>query len=208
VAGVDTSSLPVEKVNWFDSVEFCNKLSEREGLKPYYELMVQERKGSSIENADVKIIGGNGYHIPTDAEWERGCRAGTKTKYHFGDNDADLAEYAWFGKNSDGRTHAVGEKKPNAFGLFDMHGNVWEWNEEILTHTTTGAPERVNRGGPWSYPAGYCAVSARARLGPAYRPHLHRPPSGSSSVMRSSSQRAAWSGGRRAETERAERGES
>ena len=172
VVGLDTSKFPVENVSWYDSVEFCNKLSEREGLKPYYELTVTKRVGKDsmqIEEAEVKILGGSGYHIPTDAEWEHGCQAGTKTKYHCADKDEELLEYAWFDKNSDGRTHTVGEKKPNAFGLYDMHGNVREWNEEMLTNATSGAPERVFRGGDWSRAADNCAVSARHRIGPAYR---------------------------------------
>ena len=79
VAGLDRSKFPVEQVNWFDAVEFCNKLSEKEGLKPYYELSVTERKGPSIEKAEVKILGGTGYHLPTDAEWTWGCASGAKT---------------------------------------------------------------------------------------------------------------------------------
>ncbi len=170
VEGLDTSRFPVEQVSWYDSVEYCNKLSEKEGLKHYYALAVTKRStAKQIDEAEVKILGGSGYHIPTDAEWEHGCQAGTKTKYHCGDKDEDLLEYAWFDKNSDGRTHTVGEKKPNAFGLYDMHGNVREWNEEMLTNATSGAPERVYRGGFWYYPAGTCAVSSRNRLGPAYR---------------------------------------
>ena len=89
------------------------------------------------------------------------------TKYHFGDSDEDLLEYAWFDKNSEGRTHAVGEKKPNAFGLYDMHGNVREWNEEMLTNDATRAPKRVARSGCWKFTAGNCAVSSRYRNGPA-----------------------------------------
>ena len=172
VVGKDTSKFPVEQVSWFDSVEYCNKLSDREGLKPYYELTVTKRSGKDgkqIDEAEVKILGGAGYRIPTDAEWEHGCRAGTKTRYHFGDKDEDLLEYAWFKDNSDGRTHAVGEKKPNAFGLYDMHGNVREWNEEMLTDAATGAPERVYRGGTWNFDARSCALSNRSRVGPGNR---------------------------------------
>ena len=167
--GLDTSRFPVEKVSWFDSVEYCNKLSEKEGLKPYYELTVTKRFGKQIDEAKVKILGGSGYHIPTDAEWEHGCRAGTKTKYYFGNEDEDLGEYAWYDKNNDKRTHGVGAKKPNAFGLYDMHGNVREWNEEMLSNKETGVPERVNRGGAWNRAAGTCAVSDRSRHAPAYR---------------------------------------
>ena len=167
---LDPSKFPVDNVNWFDSVEFCNKLSEWEGMKPYYDLTVTKRQGPSIEEAEVKILGGSGYHIPTDTEWEQGCRAGTKTNYHCGDKDEDLLDYAWFDpRMSEGRTHAVGEKMPNAFGLYDMHGNVREWNEEILTNATTGAPERVNRGGNWNNPVGTCTW-LRYPLGPAGLP--------------------------------------
>jgi hypothetical protein len=169
VVGLDRESFPVEQVSWFDSVEYCNKLSAREGLKPYYGLKVLKRNGTAIEDAEVQILGSNGYHIPTDPEWEQACRAGTMTKYYCGDKDEDLLDHAWFDKNSGGRTHPVGEKKPNGFGLYDMHGNVWEWNEEMLTNATSGAPERVARGGSWYSPAAACAVSNRSRYGPASR---------------------------------------
>jgi len=176
VAGMDTSKFPVETVTWFDSVEFCNKLSEQEGLKPYYDLKVTKRGGKDskqIDQAEVKILGGVGYHIPTDAEWTWGCAAGTKTTFHFGDKDNDLPEYAWFKDKSGGRTHGVGEKRPNAFGLYDMHGNVMEWNEEMLTKAGTEAPERVSRGGSWFAVAGHCWVSGPNRAGPAFRDSLH-----------------------------------
>jgi formylglycine-generating enzyme required for sulfatase activity len=105
------------------------------------------------------------------------------TKYHFGNKDEDLPEYGWFEKNSGGRTHKVGELKPNGFGLYDMHGNVREWTVEMLLNAMTGAAERVPRGGHWNISAGYCAVSARYRIGPAARSHyiglrLARGPSG------------------------------
>ena len=181
VVGMDTSRFPVERVSWYDSVEFCNKLSEKEGLKPYYSLDVTKRNANKqIEETKVMILGGTGYHIPTDADWEHGCRAGSKTKYHFGDKDEELPEYAWFLKNSEMRTHKVGELKPNSFGLHDMHGNVHEWNEEMLTNKE-GAPERVNRGGHWNSPADNCAVVSRNRFAPTSRMlglRLARDPSG------------------------------
>lgn len=172
LAGMDTSTFPVERVSWFDSVEFCNKLSEREGLKPYYELTVTKRDdegGKQIDAAEVNILGGGGYHIPTGAEWEHACRAGTTTKYYGGDNDGDSLEYGWSRENSGGHPHAVGEKKPNAFGLYDMHGNVREWNEEILTNPATGTPQRVTRGGNATNPANTSAVNHRTLYGPASR---------------------------------------
>jgi sulfatase modifying factor 1 len=169
VKGMDTSKFPVETVSWYDSVEFCNKLSEREGLKLYYELTVTKRggkDGKQIDEAEVKILGGSGYHLPTEAEWEHGCRAGTKTAYHFGDREDDLPDYAWFDNNSEGRTHAVGEKKPNAFGLFDMHGNVWEWTENSFS---VGDTRRVLRGGAFCHPASSARSAVRAVDAPANR---------------------------------------
>jgi len=97
VSGEDTSRHPVENVSWNDAVEFCKRLSGEEGKT---------------------------YRLPTEAEWEYACRAGTTTLYCSGDDAASLGEYAWYGDNSDGKTHPVGEKKPNAWGLHDMHGKL------------------------------------------------------------------------------------
>jgi formylglycine-generating enzyme required for sulfatase activity len=91
---------PVEQVSWLDAMEFCRRLS------------VHTKRE---------------YRLPSESEWEYACRAGTTTAYSFGDNAAELGEYAWYGENSDSQTHPVGQKQPNAFGLYDMHGNVWEW---------------------------------------------------------------------------------
>ena len=115
VAGQDTRRHPVESVSWNDAIAFCNKLSEREGLRPYY------RSGAGEQS------GGDGYRLPTEAEWEYACRAGSTTRYSFGDDAGSLGEFAWYDGNSGSKTHPVGQKRPNAFGLYDMHGNVWEW---------------------------------------------------------------------------------
>ena len=120
VAGQSTDQYPAEGVSWFDAVLFCNKLSAKEGRRPFYE----------IDDKDVRVPdwNGPGYRLPTEAEWEYACRANasTPTRYSFGDDAAQLGEYGWFQFNSS-RPHPVGRKKPNGFGLHDMHGNVSEW---------------------------------------------------------------------------------
>ena len=107
---------------------------------------------------------GKTYRLLTEAEWEYAARAGTTTAYSFGDDEAALGEYAWYNENSDLKTHPVGEKKPNAFGLYDMYGNVLEMVEDIYHDNYNGAPtdgsawlsggdptRRVRRGGSWGY---------------------------------------------------------
>jgi len=118
--------LPVERVSWYDAVEFCNALSRREGLDPCY-----SGSGASI----VCDFSANGYRLPTEAEWEYACRAGTETDFHTGNMthsgssplDPALDRAGWYLGNSGSTTHPVGEKEANAFGLSDMHGNVYEW---------------------------------------------------------------------------------
>ena len=124
VADLETSQFPVDSVSWLEAVKFCNQLSERDGLAPYY----------LIADSEVSIAGGYGYRLPTEAEWEYTCRAGRGDRYCFGDDASQLPEYAWLAVNSDNRPHAVGQKKPNAFGLYDMHGNVWEYTSDHLDY--------------------------------------------------------------------------
>jgi formylglycine-generating enzyme required for sulfatase activity len=106
--------LPVETVTWLDAVAFCNKLSTRENRSPYYR----------VNGTEVAVLGGKGYRLPTEAEWEYACRAGAATTYPFGDAPGGLGEHAWYGGNSGGKSHPVGQKRANAWGLYDMLGNV------------------------------------------------------------------------------------
>ncbi len=103
--------LPVDTVSWIDAVQFCNKLSLREQRKAYYQ----------VNGQDVVILGGNGYRLPTEAEWEYAC----------GNDWADRTAVAWFNANCGGKTHPVGQKQPNGSGLYDMLGNVWEWCQDV-----------------------------------------------------------------------------
>jgi formylglycine-generating enzyme required for sulfatase activity len=109
---------PVDSVSWYDAVQFCNLLSVSDGFTPYYAI----EPGGRVSRGN-----GTGYRLPTEAEWECACRAGCTAKYCYGDDAARLEEFAWYERNSGDQTHAVGALMPNAFGLHDVHGNVWEW---------------------------------------------------------------------------------
>jgi formylglycine-generating enzyme required for sulfatase activity len=160
---------PVEQVRWSDAVKFCNKRSEMEGLKPCYDL----QKWTCDFTA-------NGYRLPTEAEWEYACRAGTTTDYFFGSNPTTLKEYAWFDKNSGLRTKPVGQKKPNAWGLHDMVGNTWQWcNDFYKVDYYKGSPKqdprgpaagqnKVVRGGAFKSPADNCRSGYRYNESPGY----------------------------------------
>lgn len=160
---------PVEQVRWSDAVRFCNKRSELEGLKPCYDL-----------NTWQCAFDANGYRLPTEAEWEYACRAGTSTAYFFGDSPAKLSEYAWFAKNSGGRPRPVGQKQPNPWGLFDICGNVWQWcNDFYKVDYYQGSPgqdprgptsgeTKVLRGGGWRFTEETCRSAYRYNENPGY----------------------------------------
>jgi formylglycine-generating enzyme required for sulfatase activity len=143
---------PVECVSWNESQEFCKRASLKTGLT---------------------------LRLPTEAEWEYACRAGTTTRFSFGDSDNALRDYAWYGENSSNQTHPVGQKKPNAWGLYDMHGNVWEWcqsldkpyayREDDGREDLAAGGVRVLRGGSWSGDPGNCRSANRGRNDPTYR---------------------------------------
>ena len=157
------SKNPVEQVSWDDCQQFAEKLNAK--------------------------VGGWKFSLPTEAQWEYACRAGSTTKYCFGDNESQLGEYAWYGANSGGMTHPVGKKKPNAWGLYDMHANVWQWCADWYDHdyyakSPTDDPPgpargwiRMFRGGSWCVPAGGCRSAYRrdyAARTPEQRPGFPR----------------------------------
>ena len=162
VAGMDTSRFPVEHVTWEDAMEFCRRLSKREGRV---------------------------YRLPTEAQWEYACRAGSATRYCFGDDEARLGEYAWYDANSGGHTHPVALKKPNAWGLYDMHGNVYEWcadsyDEHYYADSPVDNPagpasgeDRAQRGGSVEFPEPASRSAARLS-GPAWGDNFQLWPQG------------------------------
>ncbi|WP_336206978.1 formylglycine-generating enzyme family protein [Nonomuraea sp. LPB2021202275-12-8] len=148
--------LPVEGVSWWDAVRFCNALSRRDGLAPAYRLPAD---AEGVEwDADAE-----GYRLPTEAEWEHACRAGTT-----GPRYAPLDEIAWYRGNSHERIRDVGGKRPNAWGLHDMLGNVWEWCWDIHD-AEVKETYRVLRGGGWFDEQWSCRASARRRSHPTFQ---------------------------------------
>jgi sulfatase modifying factor 1 len=120
--GDEGDDLPVTDVSWEQAVRFCNAASEQHRYQPCY-----REAGVWPFRRWVWDGAADGYRLPTEAEWEYACRAGTTTRWSFGDDPELLGEYAWFQENSDNKAHPVAEKRPNSWGLYDTHGNVWEW---------------------------------------------------------------------------------
>ena len=138
---------PMYWISWFDAVAFCNALSEREGKSPYYKMTNVERadygREPGIESATVKILGGLGYRLPSEAEWENACRAGCEDPYY-----GEVDEIAWHSDNSYKKMRSVGEKLPNSFGLFDLHGSVWEWCGDFYDKDYYSVSQMTNPTGP------------------------------------------------------------
>jgi formylglycine-generating enzyme required for sulfatase activity len=166
-----TDGLPVENVSWLDAVKFCNKLSEREKRTPFYRIV-----GTGVTN-----VGGDGYRLPTEAQWEYACRAKSPALYPFGDDAGKLGEYAWSNRNAESKTHPVGQKLPNNWGLYDMLGNVWEWcgdgyDAKYYASSPPAEPpgaaeasHRVFRGGSWNDEPRSCRPAFRNGDAPEIR---------------------------------------
>lgn len=158
-------------VSWYDAVSFCYHLSVAAGLQPCYNLSTWECDFTK-----------NGFRLPTEAEWEHACRAGTTTEYYTGDNESDLACAGWYYSNSSSTTHAVGSKEANSFGLYDMAGNVNEWCNDWFDSSyysqsvnatnpqgSSSGSARVLRGGYWGVSDSPCRSAYRSGISPSGR---------------------------------------
>ncbi|GGH21267.1 hypothetical protein GCM10008013_19090 [Paenibacillus segetis] len=146
---------PVVNISWNEAISFCNLLSRSAGLQECY----------SISNDGEEILcdwDADGYRLPSEAEWQYACKAGT-TGYRYGEID----KIAWYEENSGGEIHKVGGKEPNAWGLYDMLGNVWEWCWDLYDEKVYGS-YRIFRGGSWAEEARGCGASCRRRSHPTF----------------------------------------
>jgi formylglycine-generating enzyme len=156
--GPGEPEVPVTELSWLDALDFCNRLSDAAGLRPCY-VIGDDRDGldATWERA------ADGYRLPTEAEWEHACRAGDP-----GARYGELDEIAWHAGNSGGGPQPVGTKAPNAWGLTDLIGNVWEWCWDRFDPEVYG-PYRVFRGGGWNDQPRACRASCRRKSHPTFR---------------------------------------
>jgi formylglycine-generating enzyme required for sulfatase activity len=180
-----TKDCPAIDVSWYAAAEYCNWLSQREGIAEAQWCYEPNQQGEYAE--DMRIAAGylklSGYRLPTEAEWEYACRAGSTVGYSFGEPAELLEGSGWFAGNSLSKAHRCGTLKPNDLGLFDMHGNVWQWTHGGYTNYTNrpietedgggeqiqGASVRMLRGGCWDFVAGVCRAAYRGWRPPAHR---------------------------------------
>ncbi len=160
---------PVEQIRWSDAVRYCNERSRQDGLDPAYDLKTWTCRFEA-----------NGYRLPTEAEWEYAARASTKTAYAFGDSDAKLKQHGWSKAGSGGKPRPTMQRRPNAWGLYDMHGNVWEWCNDFygVDYYLKSAKEdpkgpekgekKILRGGCWNSNPDACRSAYRYNEDPAY----------------------------------------
>ncbi len=153
--GNENSNKPVVNISWNDAIMFCNLLSKKAGLKEYY----------SVSNSGQIVscnLDSNGYRLPSEAEWQYACKAGTPG-YTYGERQ----KIAWYNENSNGQIRDVGKKEPNAWGLYDMLGNVWEWCYDLYDEKVYGS-YRIFRGGSWAEAARGCGATCRRRSHPTF----------------------------------------
>ncbi|MFD0620209.1 formylglycine-generating enzyme family protein [Paenibacillus sp. GCM10027629] len=156
VESYDETELPVVDVSWHDAISFCNLLSQHSGLQECYS--ISEDGAHVVCNWEA-----DGYRLPTEAEWQYACKAGTGG-YRYG----EVAEIAWYHQNAEGKAHEVGKKLPNAWGLYDMLGNVWEWCFDIYDAKVYDS-YRIFRGGSWAEEERGCGATCRRRSHPTFR---------------------------------------
>jgi serine/threonine protein kinase/formylglycine-generating enzyme required for sulfatase activity len=169
---------PINGVSWYDAVEYCNWLSEAEGIPEDQWCYEPNAQGKYAEGMKVKANyqGLSGYRLPREAEWEYACRAGTATAWAHGSDEALLRHYAWYAANASNTMHEVGALKPNGLGLFDVHGNAWQWCQEAYAEKDSkdifdlkNADGRVLRGGSFDHDARLARSAYRSRVAPRDR---------------------------------------